>query len=288
MRERHFLALNTDGMIGAALAAGPAIGGDAQGPATVVAGWNRLALASMRVARPGTPTAARLLALLHTAMYNAWAAYDDQARQTAHGMAVRLPRAERDAASKGAAISHAAHLALTQTLPTRRAAFDAHLASLGLDPASLPMPLTPAGIGRSQAAAVLGWWRKDGAAIPFAARAGAASLLLPAPHPATAAPAGDWCRVAAKVVQRERYGDDEAVRLFFALAHALADAELAGVAGRHGCSAAAAEVLRRFTGSDRAGLREMARAGKPQEAVPGREIGGMVFDKARRYWRGVL
>ena len=295
MRERNCLALNTGAAIDVARAAGAAVADEApQERTAVVTGWNRLALASLRMARPGTLTAPRLLALLHTAMYNAWAAYDDQARQTAHGMAVRLPRAERDAASKAAALSHAAHLALTQTLPARRAAFDAHLAGLGpglgLDPAALPAPLTPAGIGRSQAAATLGAWRKDGATVPFAARIAAPGLPLPLPGPrtATAALPGDWCRVAAEVAQRERYGDDEAVRLFFALAHALADAELAGVDDRHGCSAAAAEVLRRFTGSDRVGLREMERAGKRQDVVLGREIGGMVFDKARRYWRGLL
>ena len=34
-------------------------------------------------------------------MYNAWAAYDDEARQTVHGVGIRLPRGERDAASQG-------------------------------------------------------------------------------------------------------------------------------------------------------------------------------------------
>jgi hypothetical protein len=62
--------------------------------------------------------------------------------------------------------------------------------------------------------------------------------------------------------------------------------------------AAAAEVLRRFTGSDRMGsgsatfsqaaLREaLPGAGNATAALAlGREVGGRVFDRASRYWQG--
>jgi hypothetical protein len=90
--------------------------------------WNTLALDACAAASPAH--AARALAILHTSMYNAWAAYDDAARQTAHGVAIRLPRAERSAASKAAAMSHAAHLALTTLFPAQAGSFDARLAAL--------------------------------------------------------------------------------------------------------------------------------------------------------------
>ena len=48
-----------------------------------VAGWNGMALRTARTAE-----ALPALALLHTCIYNAWAAYDDAARQTVLGVAM--------------------------------------------------------------------------------------------------------------------------------------------------------------------------------------------------------
>jgi hypothetical protein len=98
--------------------------------------------------------------------------------------------------------------------------------------------------------------------------------------------------VAQRVSIRDGHDDDRDVLLFFVLANALADADDA--ARDSVCTAfAAAEALRRFTGSDRldAGatftdLAAQAGAGPAQEA--GRKIGARVFDKARRYWQGRL
>jgi hypothetical protein len=67
-------------------------------PLKTVLAWNARAL---RTLDAGSLAHAppRALALVHTCMYNAWAAYDGNARQTVHGVAVRLPHAERDAAT---------------------------------------------------------------------------------------------------------------------------------------------------------------------------------------------
>ena len=70
MRRENFLKLDS---------------GAAAGLAGTVLGWNRLALQAIRTAQPGPLPSARALALLHTCMYNAWAAYDGAARQTAQG-----------------------------------------------------------------------------------------------------------------------------------------------------------------------------------------------------------
>jgi hypothetical protein len=271
MRRRNFLELGSGAAIGApgACAAGEpgahdadAVAGEPAAAGTV-AGWNRLALQAIGTLQPDRSTAARSLAVLHTCMYNAWAAYDDDARQTAHGVAVRLPRAERSAASKASAMSHAAWLALCGQFPALRASFDAHMRALGLDPAVPNGQLTPAGIGRTQATAMLDACRENDSD-------GTGSI----PDP------GHWFRLAQSVSERECYDDDQDVCLFFALANALADAATSSADAGQACGAAAGEVLRRFTGSAMQG----ATAG--QES--GREAGARAFDKARRYWDGKL
>jgi hypothetical protein len=238
-------------------------------PLATVRAWNALALRTLGAAPP-----ARALALVHTCMYNAWAAYDDNARQTAHGVAVRLPHAARDAASKAAALGHAAHAVL--------AGLDAEVdTNAGTDAG----PFTPEGIGRTQAAAMLDVRHRD---QPFA--------LVPAEiRPAVAARplalAAVWCDVAQRVSIRDGHDDDRDVLLFFVLANALADADDAARDGV--CAAfAAAEVLRRFTGSDRLDAATFtdiaAQAGPEPGQEAGRKIGARVFDKARRYWQGRL
>jgi hypothetical protein len=238
-------------------------------PLVTVRAWNALALRTI-----GTVQSVRALALVHTCMYNAWAAYDDNARQTVHGVAVRLPHAARDAASKAAALGHAARAIL--------AGLDAgSRADAGTDAG----PFTPEGIGRAQAAAMLDVRHRD---QPFA--------LMPAEvrPPVAARPlalAEVWCDAAQRVSIRDGHDDDRDVLLFFVLANALADADDAARDGV--CTAfAAAEVLRRFTGSDRldaATFTDLAgQAGPGPGQDMGRKIGARVFDKARRYWEGRL
>jgi hypothetical protein len=243
--------------------------GEPQAAAGTVVGWNRLALQAILTVQPGAAMAARSLAILHTSMYNAWAAYDDDARQTAQGVAVRLPRAERSAASKASAMSHAAYLVLCDQFPALHSCFDACMAGLGLDPAAPSGPLTPAGIGRTQAACMLDACRD----VPVADSS--ADEIDPAGGPGL----GQCCRLAQSVSERERHDDDCDVRLFFALASALAEAADAGADAGDAYGAAAGEVLRRFTGSP---LPPATAAG--QEL--GREAGARAYDKARRYWDG--
>ena len=251
--------------------------GEQPAAAGTVVGWNRLALQAIRTLRPGAVAAARALAALHTCMYNAWAAYDDDARQTAHGVAVRLPRAERSAASKASAMSHAAYFSLSGQFPALQPSFDARMAGLGLDPAIPSGELTPAGIGRTQAAAM-----HDAGDQPATPQVPASEPLEPLNGsdrgPDRGADPGHWWLLAQSVSERERHDDDQDVRLFFALANALADAVAAG----EPAGLAAHEVLRRFTGSAVAGAASGATGG--QEL--GREAGARAYDKARRYWDG--
>jgi hypothetical protein len=307
MRRRNFLRLGSGEAIGGALA--PDASSMAPARAKTALGWNQLVLQALRTqsGMPGTPTATHALAILHTCMYNAWAAYDDDARQTPHGVAVRLPRAERSAASKAEAMSHAAYLALSALFPLQKPVFDGCMARLGLDAAIPPAQFSPAGIGLAQAIGMLDAYRRDGD-LRFATAA-PGRALTDGPEPAAAAMLETqavplrWCRLAHGVSARNAYDDDRDVLLYFVLSNALADAELAGA----DVGAAAAEVLRSFTGSDRSGgaadgsgmadtsgacfsgiAAQDARADAHTDMAEGRHVGARVFDKARRYWQGKL
>jgi hypothetical protein len=261
MRRENFLEVD-------AAAAADAMAG----VAGTVRGWNRLALQAIRSAQPGPLASARSLAILHTCMYNAWAAYDDHARQTAHGVAVRLPHAERSTASRTCAMSHAARRALCGRFPAQQAVFDAWMtAGLGLDPAAPGGPLSPAGIGRTQAASMLDFWQRD------AGRTAAPSSALQVADPAP----GRWCLAAHRLSERDHHDDDQDVRLFFALANALADAAIAGHHGIGSVGAAAGEVIRRFAGD------APVKAGSSGQEL-GRQVGARAFEAARRHWEGKL
>ena len=77
--------------------------------ATIVTKWNEAALQAIRVTNPGPPIAARALAVTHTCMFDAWAAYDKKAKGTRLRDRLQRPANERIAANKEKAISHAAY-----------------------------------------------------------------------------------------------------------------------------------------------------------------------------------
>src|SRR5213593_545306 len=66
--------------------------------ATVVSDWNEAALVEVRLSkslRNGPPIVARALAIVHTCMYDAWAAYDDVAVGTTDTQGTRR-RSEKE------------------------------------------------------------------------------------------------------------------------------------------------------------------------------------------------
>jgi hypothetical protein len=86
--------------------------------------WNQATLRSIRELPPAPTVAARALAIVHTAIYDAWAAYDPLAVGTRLGAKLRQPEAERTQANKDKAISFAAYTTLVDLFPTRREIFD--------------------------------------------------------------------------------------------------------------------------------------------------------------------
>ncbi|HEX6676631.1 MAG TPA: phosphoesterase, partial [Actinomycetes bacterium] len=146
---------------------GPLYPLDAYGPRlddNVVLRWDEQTLAAIRAVKQGPTINARALGIVHTAMYDAWAAYDPVAVGTRLGGSLRQPPAKRTLARKSKAISFAAYRALLNLYPSRAAAFTAFMSALGYDPSNTSTdPSTAAGVGNLAAAAVLGFRANDGA-----------------------------------------------------------------------------------------------------------------------------
>lgn len=125
--------------------------------------WNSATLQGIRDAKLGAPMAARALAIVHTCMYDAWAAYDEHAFGTQLRDALRRPLAERTLANKEQATSYAAYRALTDILPVDQLSVYAPLMKqLGYDPSDNSTDIdTATGIGNVACAAVLEYRHHD-------------------------------------------------------------------------------------------------------------------------------
>jgi hypothetical protein len=125
--------------------------------------WSERTLASIRAAALPPTAVSRVLAVVQTSVYDAWAAYDPVAVGTRLGASLRRPAAERTLANKSKAISFAAYRALLDLFPAQRAAIRRFMAKLGYDPDNTSTdPASPAGVGNTAAAAVLAFRHHDG------------------------------------------------------------------------------------------------------------------------------
>jgi hypothetical protein len=130
---------------------------------TVVVKWDSAALQAIRTTHPGPPIVARALAIAHTCMYDAWAAYDANAIGTRLGGTLRRPAADRSDDNKNKAISFAAYRALVDLFPSETASFNALMVSLGYNAADASTDTTtPAGVGNVACKAVLDFRHNDG------------------------------------------------------------------------------------------------------------------------------
>ena len=125
--------------------------------------WNNAMLAAIRASLLGPPMVARALAIVHTCIYDAWAAYDPVAVGTRLGGSLRVPLRDRTEANKTEAISFAAYRALMDLFPSEAALFSFVLTGLGYNPTdSVIGTQTPSGIGTLAAQAVLDFRHGDG------------------------------------------------------------------------------------------------------------------------------
>ncbi len=104
---------------------------------------------------------ARAINVLHTAIFDAWAAYDARALGTRLRGSLRRPAAERTLANKNKAISFAAYKALVDLFPARQFDFAEQMNVLGyaVDGSDTS---TPAKVGNTAAQAVLDYRHGDG------------------------------------------------------------------------------------------------------------------------------
>jgi hypothetical protein len=128
----------------------------------VLPSWDRAALQGVRDSKLGAPAVARAVAIVHTCMYDAWAAYDEQATGTQLRGALRRPASERTVANKERAISYAAYRALADLLPTdTQNIYEPLLNELGYHPNDSSDIETPEGIGNVACAAILEFRHHD-------------------------------------------------------------------------------------------------------------------------------
>lgn len=126
---------------------------------TPVIRWNEVTLQAIRVTNPGPTIAARALAVVNTCMFDAWAAYDPNAKGTRLGETLRRRSAERTNANKEKAISFAAQLCLADLFPSERQRFDNLMGEFGFDQND---NTAASGIGKVAAKAVLRFRHHDG------------------------------------------------------------------------------------------------------------------------------
>ncbi len=106
----------------------------------------------------------REMAIAMTAMYDAWAAYDDKAVGTRLGGRLRRPPAERTPANKETAVAYAVYRALLYAYPEDAAWIEGQMRAEGHDPGDASTDVSTApGVGNTAAAAVITYRRRDGA-----------------------------------------------------------------------------------------------------------------------------
>ncbi len=122
----------------------------------VVMLWHRAALQGVRESGMGPPMVARALAIVHTCIYDAWAAYDAKAVGTRVGDTLRRPVRERTLSHKRKAISFAAYRAAVDLFPATTPLFNNLMANLEYNPSNTTTDATrPSGIGNVACGAVL-------------------------------------------------------------------------------------------------------------------------------------
>src|SRR5213082_175898 len=170
MSEREPLRITRRTVLkwGALAAATPALSGlpldvFASGDSVVLL-WNAAALQGVRDSKLGPPMVSRALAIVHTCMYDAWAAYDPLALGTRFGGTLRQAQTGRTAANRAEAVSFAAFRALSDLFPEdENTVFRPLMERLGYEANDLSTDrTTPSGVGNLACAAVLSYRHDDG------------------------------------------------------------------------------------------------------------------------------
>lgn len=125
--------------------------------------WNALALQAVRQSNLGPPMVARALAILHTCVFDAAAAYHDEFVGTQFGERGRRPAPDRTPDHRRVALNEAAYVAFVDLFPQHRRLADDQMARAGLAPRAAVPHDGPSGVGRAACHAVLRTRYRDGA-----------------------------------------------------------------------------------------------------------------------------
>lgn len=106
----------------------------------------------------------RTLAIWATAVFDAWAAYDEKAVGTRLGAKLRRPKSEHTLANKQKAISYASFVALSFVYPEAKPWLSEQMKKFGYNPELVSSdPKKPEGIGQIAAQEVIKYRKNDGA-----------------------------------------------------------------------------------------------------------------------------
>ena len=129
---------------------------------TVSVLWNRAVQQAVIDTSPGPTIASRAYSMVHTAMFDAWAAYDSQAISTQLGDDLQRPEADNTDANKTEAMSYAAYQVLVDLFPEQEQIFTELMLEMGFDPNNETNNTnTPAGVGNVSAQALLEFRHED-------------------------------------------------------------------------------------------------------------------------------
>ena len=124
--------------------------------------WNNTALECVRRTIPGPTITSRALAVMHTAMYDAWSTYDPVAQPTVRN---GIPKhgGGNGLGGKIHSINYAAYRALLDLFPTQTSFIVGQMQAVGEDPNDNSTDTkSPSGIGNVAAQAVIGFRHSDG------------------------------------------------------------------------------------------------------------------------------
>ncbi|MGB3191781.1 MAG: DUF6851 domain-containing protein [Limnoraphis sp.] len=124
--------------------------------------WDQAAQQTVIETKVSPTVASRAYGILHTGIFDAWAAYDPTAIATQLGDELQRPEAENTDANKTEAMSYSAYRVLTELFPEQVEIFDGLMLELGFDPNNITTDTTTAaGIGNVSAEALLEFRRQE-------------------------------------------------------------------------------------------------------------------------------
>lgn len=126
--------------------------------------WDEVTQEAIIATDLGPTVASRSLAMVHTAIYDAWSAYDEAAVSTQLDDQLQQPASQITDKNKSEAMSFAAFRVLDDLFATQTVSFQSLMNELGYDPADQSRnPSTPAGVGNLMADSILDFRHVDGA-----------------------------------------------------------------------------------------------------------------------------